>query len=116
MVYDTVMFNKYDGVAMSKLTNTEFFSKLESRPDLLEHFKRLFSIAESTGSESIRRADDAEETVTQELRALGKDLLNSWAQTQENESVKNLKNSMNGVKPHSKKNCTGTRVTEKLKS
>ncbi len=100
---------------MEQLSNTEFLAKLESHPELLEHFKRLLLIVDGTGENEIRRADAAEEAVTTELRSLGKDVLSDWASIQEIQSANNLKSSMNGIKLHSKKNSTGAQVTVKSK-
>jgi len=92
---------------MTKLTNKEFLKQLEADPKLLEHFKQLFSIAHTTGVGGIRRADDAEEAVVLGLRGLGKEILNEWALSQEQFSAQNLKQTMSGVKAHSKKNSIG---------
>ncbi len=86
------------------MSNKEFFTKLEQHPQLLERMKRLLRIVEGDGDDNIQNANAAEYAVTDELRPLGKELLEDWGKKQVLKATKNVKSSLPKIKPHSKKN------------
>ena len=84
-------------------SNKEFFEELEKHPELLERVKRLLKIVDGEGADEIRNANMAEYAVTDELRPLGKELLQDWSKRQAARANKNVKSSLPDVLPHSKK-------------
>lgn len=88
---------------MGKLSNAEFFAKLEKHPKLLERMKNLLLIVEGEGNDEIQNANAAEYAVTDELRPLGKELLEDWSKKQAIKADKNVKSSLPDAKAHSKK-------------
>ncbi len=98
---------------MSKLSNEEFFSKLNNHPQLLERFKELLRLVEGKGSDEIQLADVAEESIEANLRKLGGELLSDWALIQESKVSANVKSVIKSAKLHSKKNTIGIPSTEK---
>ena len=85
-------------------TNQEFLAQLEQHPELLERMKRLLRIVEGEGADEIQNANLAEYAVTDELRPLGKELLQDWSKRQGLRANKNLKSSLPDISVHSKKN------------
>lgn len=90
-----------------KLSKEEFMSKLLHHPSLINRVERLLEIIENPDGRSTR-ADDVEELVTIELRALGNEMLHEWARDEALKSKEAVLNSGVVVKKKSKKNSTGT--------
>lgn len=99
---------------MNKVSQ-ELISKLELHPKLLERMEKLLLIVDGEGTDEIKLADDAEEAVIANLREFGQELIEAWGTGQVRRVNTNFKASMPEIESHSKKNCIGTQVTEKLK-
>jgi hypothetical protein len=69
-------------------------------------FERLLDLVEGRGEE-VRKADDAEQRVIEELRGLGQDALHSWAQEQLTQRTEEFEQTP-GVWREGKKNSPGT--------
>jgi len=95
-----------------ELSDEEFMSKLSKHPSLRNRVERLLKVVENPDGRSTR-ADDAEELVTVELRALGNEMLHEWARDEALKSEEAVLNSGVVVKKKSKKNSTGTPPTER---
>jgi hypothetical protein len=52
--------------------------RLREHPELLERFQHILEIGASSGG-TIKKADEVEALLIEELRRLGKDTLESWA-------------------------------------
>lgn len=87
---------------MSVVTQ-EFIDLLEKNPRLAARFKEILSLTENSGSELITRADAAEIAVINQMRNLGKESLESWAENEANRLSKNVSLDLK-MKKHSKKN------------
>lgn len=83
--------------------------KLVKHPKLFEHFKNMLAIVDND-DEGIITADAAEEQIINEIRQLGRDTMQSWAENQSKKVSKNYKN----IKHNGKKNCIGTPHLESL--
>jgi hypothetical protein len=94
------------------LTNEEFLKKLDNHPALRTRIEGLFTIIDNPDGRSTR-ADDAELLVQQELRSLGREMLQEWAADELERSQETLLNSGVTVERKSKKNSTGTQPMEK---
>jgi gas vesicle protein len=86
------------------MTDKEFLEKLEHHPDLKNRFKELLSIADNSGKELVTLADEAEMRVIAQMRQLGKETLQDWADSEANRVSKNVKSQMKDAKKHVKKN------------
>lgn len=84
--------------------------RLKARPKLHRRVESLLGFVEG---DDIRLADDAEENVTNELRKMGGELLEEWAQDQAKKRTEEILDTREDVKRCSKKNFVGTRHTEK---
>jgi hypothetical protein len=89
---------------MKQLSNKEFFAQLEKHPQLLDRMKNLLRIVEGEGEDDIQNANAAEYAVTDQLRPLGKELLDDWGKKQVSKANKNVKSNLPDAKIHSKKN------------
>jgi hypothetical protein len=81
--------------------------RLQAHPVLKKRVESLLQIVE----EPLRAggtADDAEVRVIEEVRRLGKELLQEWATTKERERVEGVRKTQGSVVGHGKKNCIGT--------
>lgn len=79
-----------------------FLEELNKQPELKERFKGILKIARDE-IEDCRLFDDAEERTTVELRKLGKEVLEGWAQTKHLEYNKRLKEKEPGLRLREKK-------------
>jgi len=87
--------------------------RLKAHPPLRDRFSQILSIIEDTEGK-LDKADDAEERVIEELRRLGQEVLQDWAEGKESQKVEAIKDtSSRKVSGHGKKNSTGTRRSEK---
>lgn len=94
------------------MNEKELCERLRQNPELKERVEQLLSIIENEDGEATL-ANDAEQRVIDELRQMGKDALQSWADRQSNKASDKLKKQKPGVQKHGKKNSDGTAVTEK---
>jgi len=86
--------------------------RLKAHPKL---HQRVESLLGFVGGDNILLADDAEEAVIKELRIMGGELLEEWAQDQAKKQVEATLATRSDLKKASKKNSIGTLPMEKLK-
>jgi hypothetical protein len=95
------------------MTDKEFLEQLEQHPELKNRFKEILSISSNSGKELITLADEAEMQVIEQMRQLGKETLQNWANKEIMRIALNVKRQVPGAKKHVKKNSGGTPPTEK---
>jgi len=83
--------------------------RLEEHPELKNHVEALLDIAEDING-TIRKADDAEIKVVENMRKLGHSLLSAWATHQEDRSSNELKQSNHEAIGHGKKSPLGNNL------
>lgn len=87
---------------MTKVSE-ELIKLLESNPKLAARFHEILLIAENKGSELITTGNQAELSIIKQVRELGKETLEGWANS-EATRVSNNVQTLSKVKRHSKKN------------
>ena len=81
-------------------------ARLNKHPQLRGRVERLVDIVEDAGDD-LRKADEAERRVIEEVRRLGQEVLESWADGQVGKRADELERTP-GVWREGKKNSTGT--------
>lgn len=79
--------------------------KLAHQPEVLDRIERILEVVENETGEALT-ADEAEELLVQELRLLGHDALQSWADTK-NRRVERDYEARRDTRRHEKKGSTG---------
>lgn len=90
------------------MTDKEFLEELNKLPDLKNRFMKVLSIATNSGKEFVTLADDAEMAVITQMRHLGKETLQNWANNEMLRVSKNTHKQIKDAKKHVKKNSGGT--------
>ena len=85
------------------MTDKEFLEQLEQHPELKNRFKEILSISSNSGKELITLADEAEMQVIEQMRQLGKETLQNWANKEIMRIALNVKRQVPGAKKHVKK-------------
>ena len=67
-------------------SSEDIVRRLERHPVVKARMMRLLDMVENTGGD-LKRADEAEQRAIDELRAMGQELLQSWAQTRVSDEV-----------------------------
>ena len=98
-------------MADSQNNQSGLAARLETYPHIEERLKRLLDLMENRSGELIK-ADDIEMALIPEVRGLGRELLEAWAQRQEASHQDDAE--ALGYPHHSKKNSIGTPPLEKL--
>ena len=96
-----------------QMTDQEFLEKLAQHPKLKNRFKEMLAIATNSGDELITLADEAELRVIGQVRQLGQELLQDWANDESKRIAANIKAQIPLAKKHIKKNSGGTPHTAK---
>lgn len=86
--------------------------RLLAHPRLRERVERLIEVAENTSGD-FQLADEVERRVIEEVRQMGLDVLQDWAERGVDDSHRQARRSGTGVKGHGKKNSGGTRRSGK---
>jgi len=81
-------------------------SRLNKHPQLRGRVERLVEIVEDAGDD-LRKADEAERRVIEEVRGLGRELLGDWADGQVAKRADELERTP-GIWREGKKNSAGT--------
>jgi PP-loop superfamily ATP-utilizing enzyme len=81
-------------------------ARLNKHPQLRGRVERLVALVEDAGDE-LRQADEAERRVIEEVRRLGQELLEGWANEQVAKRAEELERTP-GVWREGKKNSAGT--------
>ncbi len=88
------------------MTAEEIINKLSQSPELLKRVGRLLEIVENKEGQTTL-ADDAEECVIEEIRELGKEVMEKWAQDEAQRREHKILESGVSVRKKVKKNSTG---------
>jgi len=80
--------------------------RLKKHPQLRGRIERLVDLVEDVGDD-LRKADEAERRVIEEVRRLGQEVLEGWAEGQVTKRAEELDRT-SGVWREGKKNCAGT--------
>ncbi len=88
------------------MTDEEIINKLSQSPELLKRVGRLLEIVENKEGRTTL-ADDAEECVIEEMRELGKEVMEKWAQDEAQRREHMILESGVAVRKKVKKNSTG---------
>lgn len=86
----------------------ETCERLKAYPSLLEKVKEMLDLMEKKKVESV---DDFEEALILQVRGFGKEMVQTWACSEEEQMRKSLESA--GKAHHSKKNCIGIPPLEK---
>jgi uncharacterized NAD(P)/FAD-binding protein YdhS len=81
--------------------------RLEAHPALKARIEALLDVVENS-TQDVKKADEAEQKVIEELRQMGQQALQSWAEAQQQKQTAQLRHQQPKVRQHSKKNSTGT--------
>lgn len=65
----------------SKINDEELLKRLNNHPVLRARIASLLDVVDDAGDD-LKRADDAEDRVVDEVRRMGQEALQTWAQTQ----------------------------------
>ena len=68
-------------MATTKLSDEEFLAFLEKHPDLRDRFASIVSVVENSEG-NLEEADTAEEPIIEEMRHLGREAMQGWAERQ----------------------------------
>jgi hypothetical protein len=86
--------------------------RLDHHPRLKQRIASLLAVVENTQGD-LKRADDVEMRVIEEIRRMGQEALQSWAEQQVLRTEQALRaQAQAGVGRQGKKNSTGTRHSE----
>ena len=87
-------------------SDEQLMQALKERPQIRQRLEELLAVVADEGGDC-RLADDAELRLTQELRRLGQEAMQSWAQGQVDATEREVRN---GGRAHreGKKNSAGT--------
>lgn len=88
-----------------------FLDKLKNHPRLKKRFNEILGIAENTSGELIT-ADEAETKAIEEVRKLGQEVMQEWAENQHKQQLEALEK-QNKMRKHVKKNSIGKQHLEK---
>jgi len=77
--------------------------ELNQYPELCERVKQLLAIIKNAGGETTR-ADDAEQRVIDEMRKLGHDVMQNWANQQVGKAAQRATQQKASLRKHTKKN------------
>jgi hypothetical protein len=81
-------------------------ARLKKHPQLRGRIERLVDLVEDVGDD-LRKADEAERRVIEEVRRLGQEVLEGWAEGQVTKRAEALDRT-SGVWCEGKKHCAGT--------
>lgn len=84
--------------------------RLREHPQLRERIERMLDVMENADGEVVK-ADEAEQRFIEELRKIGQEALQGWAEGQQ-EQLDHHWNEREGVSRKEKKNSTGTHDSE----
>lgn len=94
---------KQTGTKLSEKAREErFMEKLREHPLLLERFEAIMELTRSDGG-PIRKADQVEELLVEEVRKLGNRAMQDWAQGAEACAAEQLRQETPGVRSYKKK-------------
>ncbi len=95
---------------MNNLQRMRLIELMDKYPQIEARMQAIFDLTENT-SGKFDRADDTEEQVIIEVRTLGREILQCWAETAAQKKTEEMSQAYH-VTNHSKKNSTGRQHTE----
>jgi hypothetical protein len=95
------------------MKDNNLINRLNRHPKIKARLEELLNVSENLSGE-FNKADDAEEALAEGIRKIGLDLLQDWAECQNNLVESKTKNSKD-LKCHAKKNFTGNHRLVKSK-
>ena len=90
----------------TKVSDEEIVRRLSRHPQIRSRVAELLAVVEDSNGD-LRRADDAEDRLIEEVRSLGRAAMQSWAQGQVIQSEQEVRHSGRAHR-EGKKNFTGT--------
>jgi hypothetical protein len=90
----------------------ELAKRLEELPKLKSRVEDILSIAENADG-TLTKADDVEDRVTEEIQKLAREVMQGWAEKENQKQADKFIKADKRSHKNGKKNCTGTRNTEK---
>jgi hypothetical protein len=94
-------------MAAAKLSDEAFSAILEAHPGLRERFASI-AMAVANSGENLKEADAIEERIVEEMRLLGREAMQGWAETQVEATEKEIRQQPS-MHRQGKKNCAGIR-------
>ncbi len=88
-----------------------FVKDLSEHPKMFEQVKRMLAMVKNS-DEKIMSAHEVEQQVIDDVRTLGKETIQSWANEQNKKAGTNYKNKVKEVHLNGKKNFIGTPPSE----
>lgn len=86
----------------------ELLSGLEQHPELMERFLSILALArEPDATGRIRRADEVEALLVEQVRQLGRASLEGWARQAEGQLAQRLRGKDPALQQREKKRCAG---------
>jgi hypothetical protein len=98
-------------MAAAKLSDAAFLAILEAHPDLRERFVSIaMTVADAEGN--LKEADAAEERIVEEMRLLGREAMQGWAENQVEATEREIRQHP-AMHRQGKKNSAGIRNSAK---
>jgi hypothetical protein len=82
---------RFSVIESSSIREQSLEERLKDFPKLRSRIERMLEVVENSGGD-VEKASTAEEHVTEELRQMGKEVLHSWAQRQEQKKEEKYSN------------------------
>ena len=90
------------GQPLDAAREKHFLEELRRHPKLMERFEAILALTKSD-RRVLRRADETEELLVEEMRRLGNCAMHDWAQRAEEEATRELRENHPGVRLRKKK-------------
>jgi hypothetical protein len=91
---------------MNQISDEEIVQRLQAHPQIRSRIASLLSVVDDTAGD-FKRADDAEERVIEEIRRMGQEALQAWAQGQVHATQQDVRRTGQAHR-RGKKNSAGT--------
>lgn len=101
---------KYLETPLGKPQRKSLEERLREYPEVRARIERMLDVMENVNGDVVK-ADEAEQRFIEELRKMGQEVLQSWADGQQ-QHLERYWNGREGVSRKDKKNSTGTRGSE----
>jgi hypothetical protein len=101
-------------VVTTKLNDEAFLAFLEKHPDLRDRFASIVSAVENSEG-NLKEADAAEERIIEEMRLLGREAMQGWAERQVEVTEREIRQQPQMYR-QGKKNSAGIRNSARSRS
>lgn len=91
---------------VSQMSDEEIMRGLREHPQIRERIAALLAVVNDAGGD-IKRADEAEERLVEEIRGLGREAMRTWAQGQVEQTEEEVRRTGRAHR-EGKKNSAGT--------